>query len=202
MLSFTVEQVEQDAIEPYLVLIDVADTNAPELERAVRAWSAILQLTGEEAVLERDEFKASDPWFGFGVRVGNKEVEVLGESAVVAFLEEPSVPVVAAFIETLISFNKKNKRTLEGGLVTHEEYETGSGAIEWLLKQDLKHLPLYLAYLATLDLEHTLEQVNVVLRLSKVYSANQLEPLIAWAAREKAQLLNDWLANERAWKGR
>ncbi|CAN5377202.1 hypothetical protein BH09MYX1_BH09MYX1_03970 [soil metagenome] len=165
MLSFTVGQVEQDAFEPYLVLIDVADTTAPELERAVRAWSTVLQLTGKEAVLERDELEASDPWFGFGVRVGKKEV--LGESAVVAFLEESSVPVVAAFIETLISFNKKNERALEGGLVTHEEYETGSGAIEWMVKQDLKHLPLYLEYRATLDLEHTLEQVNVVLRLSK-----------------------------------
>jgi len=200
MLSFTVEQIDQDAFEPYLVLIDVADTKAPELERAVREWSAILQLTGVEAVLERDEFEASDPWFGFGIRVGKKEV--LGESAVVALLEEPSGPVVAAFIETLIAFNEKNKRTLDGGLVTHEEYETGSGAIEWLVKHDLTHLPLYLEYLATLDLEHTLEQVNVVLRLSKVYSAKQLEPLIAWAAREKAELLNDWLANERAWKGR
>jgi len=200
MLSFTVEQIDQDAFEPYLVLIDVADTKAPELERAVRTWSAILQLTGVEAVLERDEFEASDPWFGFGIRVGKKEV--LGESAVVALLEEPSGPVVAAFIETLISFNQKNMRTLEGGHVTHEEYETGSGAIAWLVKQDLRHLPLYLEYLATLDLEHTLELVNVVLRLSKVYAAKQREPLIACAATAKAELLNDWLANERAWKGR
>lgn len=199
MVNFELEQVEQDSFEPWLVVVDAGQGSAAELERAVGEWVKVLALTGEQAVLKHEALEDSDPWFGFAARVNG---EVWGEGEVCAKLAPGAAATVEKFVNALISFNKQHTRVLEGGLYTHEEMETGSAAIEWLVTTDLKYLPLYLAYLHTLDLDHTVEQVSVVLRLSKVYSAQQLTPLIAWAAEHKAQLLNDWLAKERAWKGR
>lgn len=197
--DFTLKRAKTAGFEPLLVLVDVKDTSPGELLRAIDVWTSVLKLTGAKAVLRDEQLEDSDPWFGFGARLSRK---VLGERAVFDALGSARTAPAESFVRALIAFNKKNADHLEGGLATHEELETGSAAVEWLVRRDLKHLKLYLKFLGTLDLEHTVEQVNVVLRLAKAYSARQLAPLVEWAAENDAQLLNDWLENERAWKER
>ncbi|MFP2901022.1 hypothetical protein [Corallococcus sp. 4LFB] len=195
----TLERVKAAGFEPLLVLVDVKDTSTEELLRAIDVWTSVLKLTGAKAILRDEQFEDSDPWFGFGVRLSSK---VLDERAVFAALGSARTAPAEAFVRALIAFNKKHADDLEGGLATHEESETGSAAVEWLVCRDLKHLTLYLKFLETLDLGHTVEQVDVVLRLARVYSARQLAPLVKWAAENDAELLHVWLDNERAWKER
>lgn len=85
-------------------------------------------------------------------------------------------------------------------MITHEEFETGSAAAQWLVERDLAQLALYIEFLETLDLDHTVAQVDVVLALARRYTSEQLRPLTEWAEAHHAQLLTDWLRDDRAWK--
>ncbi|XXF80727.1 hypothetical protein P2318_13515 [Myxococcaceae bacterium GXIMD 01537] len=196
--DFSLEQARvDDPFNPLLLLVETRDTSPGELTRAILVWTSALRSTGKKSVLHARELLERDPWFGFGVRASDT---VLNEWEVTERLAPPHVAPVEDFVRALIAFNRENADALEGGLATHEELESGSASVEWLVRQDLRHLGLYLEFLASVDLEHTLEQVNVVLRLARVYSPRQLAPLVAWCEEHDAALLNDWLAGERAWK--
>ncbi|MBZ4423309.1 hypothetical protein [Myxococcus sp. RHSTA-1-4] len=198
--SFTLARTNTGYFEPLLVLVGVKDTSPGELTRAIDVWTSVLKLTGKQSVLRDEQLEDSDPWFGVGVRTAAGEV--LDERGVFDALGRAETAPTEAFVRALIAFNRENTDALEGGLATHEELETGSAAVEWLVRQDLGQLELYLKFLESIDLEHTVEQVSVVLRLAEVYSAKQLAPLVKWAEENDASLLNDWLADERAWKER
>lgn len=185
-------------LEALLLVTPVEGRTPQSLAEGIAAWADALQHEGA-ALLAAPEVAAGDPWFGFGVSIGET---ILGEGEVLRALgdDERAAPAVEKFVRALVAFNRAHRDALAGGLFTHDELETGSHAIEWLVTRNLAHLELYLEFLGSLDLEHTLEQVDVVLRLAKTYSPTQLRPLIAWADEHDAQLLNDWLAGERAWK--
>ncbi|EMG23999.1 hypothetical protein LEP1GSC150_4649 [Leptospira interrogans serovar Copenhageni str. LT2050] len=67
------------------------------------------------------------------------------------------------YLDTLIHYNQDQ---MDGkGLATHEELETGTFTMLRLLQKNLSYLPLYLRYLGSLDLEHTVAQLDVLFSL-------------------------------------
>lgn len=186
-----------DPFQPLLALVEVRSMAHREVTRGIGAWAQVLP-TAKTSILKRAEFKNRDPWFGFGLSF---EGTVFDEKATLEQVTaRKAPPSVVAFVEAIIDFNTKHRSFLEGGLVTHEELETGTFAAEWLVQRDLSFLPLYLQFLATLDLDHTVEQVNVLFRLAKRYDAAQLRPLTEWCRAHHASLLSSWLENDRVWK--
>lgn len=79
------------------------------------------------------------------------------------------------------------------GLATHEEIETGCAAARWLTLQDAAYLPLYIEYLGSLDLDHTVEQPAVLQALLERHGRDQLAPLLAFVKKRGGQVLGDWL---------
>jgi hypothetical protein len=53
---------------------------------------------------------------------------------------------------------------------------------------------LYIAFLETLDLDHTVAQIDVVHALVKRYKRDALRALVKWVETHDAQLLADALA--------
>lgn len=187
---------DDEGYEALHFVVDVADLSAASLSRAVSEWTAALGREKAASLLRDPALADQDPWFGFGVRCGKK---LMGEASVMQALGDEDPAPVVAFVRALIAFNEKHQEQLEGPLYTHEELETGSGAVKWLLLRDLRHLDLYIEFLV-LDLDHTVAQVDTLFALAKRYTPAELAPLTRWAAEQHAQLLNDWLKDDRAWK--
>lgn len=199
--EFSIRIVEMDpeaGFTGHLVLVAVEDLTSLSVRDAVDSWTRILK-NADDLVFSDPIFEDSDPWFGFGVTM---EDRILDEEALFSkipnsdFLIETSV---SEYIEALIHFNEENN---DEGLATHEELETGTYAVLWLLKKNLKYLPLYIRYLNSLDLDHTVAQLDVLFQLAKRYSPIELEPLKKFAKNKDAQLLNDWLESDRVWNER
>ena len=196
--SFTAAGTTSDeGFEALHFVVDVPDVTPASLSRAVQAWTDALGRKGAKSLLADPELRDSDPWFGFGVRCGET---LLGEASLMEKLEGADPAPVESFVRAVIAFNKKHADDLEGPLFTHEELETGSDAVKWLVLRDLRQLDLYLDFLATLDLDHTVAQVDTVFALAKRYTPAQLAPLARWVKKHSAQLLDDWLSDDRAWK--
>lgn len=193
---WVLESLTDGRFERRLVVVEVKSLTAVELRRAIKVWAQVLP-TARTTVLKHQAFEGSDPWFGFGVKHRGK---VFDEQQTLAKVKDARVAAtLEAFVEALIAFNRRHRSLLEGGLATHEELETGTFAVEWLVRHRLAWLPLYLRFLKTLDLEHTVEQVNLVLRLARQYRPEQLRPLAAWCLKHQAARLSDWLVDDRAW---
>ncbi|AXR67799.1 hypothetical protein [Leptospira mayottensis] len=193
----TVEMDEEVGFTGNLVLIPVEDLTSPTLCKAVDTWTEILK-HAEDLVLSDPIFEESDPWFGFGVSLKGKifyEKDLFSELESLDPVLETSL---VRYMETLIRYNLEE--TEGEGLATHEELETGTFTILRLLQKNLAYLPLYLRYLASLDLDHTVAQLDVLFSLAKQYSSSQLEPLKKFAKDTNVQLLNDWLEDDRVWK--
>lgn len=187
----------EEGYEAHHFVVDVPDLSPTSLSRAVRDWAAALGRNGTDSLLRAPELQDREPWFGFGVRCGTK---LLDEATVVEQLGEADPAPVEAFVRAVIAFNEEHHAELAGALATHEELETGSGAAKWLLLRDLRYLDLYIDFIATLDLDHTVAQVDTILALANRYTPAQVGPLKRWAEEHDARLLNDWLEDDRAWK--
>ncbi|TGK30010.1 hypothetical protein EHQ05_03335 [Leptospira yasudae] len=193
----TVEMDEEVGFTGNLVLIPVENLTSAALVKAVDAWTEILK-NAENLVLSNPIFEESDPWFGFGVSV---EGRVLSERDLFSEIEslDPVLETsLVRYMDTLIRYNQD--KTNGEGLPTHEELETGTFTILRLLQKNLSYLPLYLRYLGSLDLEHTVAQLDVLFSLAKQYSSSQLAPLKKFAKDSNAETLQHWLENDRAWK--
>ncbi|RHX81264.1 hypothetical protein DLM76_04355 [Leptospira yasudae] len=199
-LKFAIKTVEMDEEVGFtgnLVLIPVENLTSAALVKAVDAWTEILK-NAENLVLSNPIFEESDPWFGFGVSV---EGRVLSERDLFSEIEslDPVLETsLVRYMDTLIRYNQD--KTNGEGLPTHEELETGTFTILRLLQKNLSYLPLYLRYLGSLDLEHTVAQLDVLFSLAKQYSSSQLAPLKKFAKDSNAETLQHWLENDRAWK--
>ncbi|MBM9579536.1 hypothetical protein JWG45_20535 [Leptospira sp. 201903070] len=197
--EFMIRIVEMDpevGFTGHLVLVPIEDLSPASIRNAIDTWRRILK-NAEDLVLSDPIFEDSDPWFGFGVTI---EDQTFDEQALFSEIRtfDPLIEIsVSEYIEALIEFNEEND---DEGLSTHEELETGTYAILWLLQKNLKYLSLYLRYLNSLDLDHTVAQLDVLFQLAKQYSPLELEPLKEFAKKKDAQILNDWLDADRAWK--
>ncbi|MBW0432886.1 hypothetical protein HGB47_04580 [Leptospira yasudae] len=192
----TVEMDEEVGFTGNLVLIPVENLTSAAIVKAVDAWTEILK-NAENLVLSNPIFEESDPWFGFGVSV---EGRVLSERDLFSEIEslDPVLETsLVRYMDTLIRYNQD--KTNGEGLPTHEELETGTFTILRLLQKNLSYLPLYLRYLGSLDLEHTVAQLDVLFSLAKQYSSSQLAPLKKFAKDSNAETLQHWLENDRAW---
>ncbi|MGJ4752800.1 hypothetical protein [Leptospira kmetyi] len=191
----TVTMDEEVGFTAHLVLVPISESNSKEIKEAIVSWTKILK-DAEESVLSDPVFEESDPWFGFGVTIGDR---VLTEQEIFSEISKEDEGIEAAaidFIKELIRYNKNDGE----GLVTHEELETGTYAMLWLLEKSLKHLDLYLKYLGSLDLDHMVAQLDVLFRIVKLYSAAELEPLKKFSEENYVQQFNNWFENDRAWK--
>ncbi|MBM9500834.1 hypothetical protein JWG44_11300 [Leptospira sp. 201903071] len=199
--EFMIRIVEMDpeaGFTGHLVLVPLKDLTSVSIRNAIDTWTRILK-NAEDLVLSDPIFEDSDPWFGFGVRIDDHtfdEQALFSEIPASDSLIEISV---SEYLETLIEFNEENN---DEGLSTHEELETGTYAMLWLLQKNLKYLPLYIRYLNSLDLDHTVAQLDVLFQLARQYSPVELEPLKEFAKKKDAQILNDWLDTNRAWTER
>ncbi|TGN01135.1 hypothetical protein [Leptospira yasudae] len=193
----TVEMDEEVGFTGNLVLIPVENLTSAAIVKAVDAWTEILK-NAENLVLSNPIFEESDPWFGFGVSV---EGRVLSERDLFSEIEslDPVLETsLVRYMDTLIRYNQD--KTDGEGLPTHEELETGTFTILRLLQKNLSYLPLYLRYLGSLDLEHTVAQLDVLFSLAKQYSSSQLAPLKKFAKDFNVETLQHWLENDRAWE--
>ncbi len=182
-----------DIYEPIAVLVPVSDTSASSLCRAIQKWSELLA-NAQRLIISDKIFENSDEWFGFGVELHGSAI---GEQSVFEHApnDQALEKAIVGFVEVLIAYN----HTAEEALATHEEMDTGTYALRWLLLADLRHMPLYLRYLDSIDLDHSVSQLDVVFALAKKYTPAEVEPVIAYARQHGVQILNDWLNNERAW---
>ena len=187
----------EEGYDAWHYVADVPDLSSTSLRKAIDEWAAALTAGEVESRLQ-DPALDGDPWFGFGVR---RDDEFLSEADVMNRLDDGESSV-EAFVRAVVAFNRRHESELEGPLYTHEELETGSGSIKWLLLRDLRYLDLYIEFLGTLDLDHTVAQVETVFALARRYAAEQVSSLTKWSQENHAQRLDDWLANDRAWKVR
>ncbi|RHX92415.1 hypothetical protein [Leptospira stimsonii] len=196
--EFSIRIVEMDpeaGFAGHLVLVPLENLAPLSVRDAIDTWTRILK-NADDLVFSDPIFEDSDPWFGFGVIL---EDQTLDEQALFSRIpsSDPLIEIsVSEYIEALIQFNEENG---DDGLATHEELETGTYGILWLLKKNLKYLSLYIQYLNSLDLDHTVAQVDVLFQLAKLYSPIELAPLKDFAKKKDAQLLNDWLESNRVW---
>ncbi len=107
----------------------------------------------EALVLSDPIFKDSDPWFGFGISLQGKILDEKDLFSQIDSLDPDLETSLVRYLDTLIHYNQD--QTNGEGLATHEELETGTFTMLRLLQKNLSYLPLYLRYLGSLDLEHT-----------------------------------------------
>ncbi|XDD50018.1 hypothetical protein AB3N59_16890 [Leptospira sp. WS92.C1] len=198
-LDFSVHLVDMNLSENFsgvLAVVPVEDLTSPKLCEVVDRWTEILE-NAEELVFSNSIFEDSEPWFGFGASVGN---HILDEQSLFSSAETWDSSFENATIKYIKTLTRYNTINNNGGLITHEEMETGTFAVLWLLQKDLKYLSLYLEYLNSLDLDLTVAQLDVLFSLAKQYSPLQLAPLKRFAMEKDAQLLNDWLVADRMWQ--
>ncbi|MCG6169485.1 hypothetical protein [Leptospira sanjuanensis] len=198
--KFAIQTVEMDKEVGFtgnLVLIPVENLTSAALVRAVDAWTEILK-NAENLVLSNPIFEESDPWFGFGVSVGGRVLSEQDLFSEIESLDPVFETSLVRYMEALIRYNQE--KTNGEGLPTHEELETGTFTILRLLQKNLGYLPLYMRYLSSLDLDHTVSQLDVLFSLAKQYSSSQLEPLRKFSETNYFQQFNDWFENDRAWE--
>ncbi|PJZ58537.1 hypothetical protein [Leptospira barantonii] len=191
----TVIMDEEVGFTAHLVVVPVSEFNPKEIGKAILSWTKILE-DAEESVLSDPIFEKSDPWFGFGVTI---EDQILNEQDIFSKIPKDDEEIQAAsigFIKELIRYNKDDGE----GLVTHEELETGTYTMLWLLEKNLKHLDLYIQYLSSLDLDHMVAQSDVLFKLTKLYSPAELESLKKFSKENYVQQFNHWFENDRAWE--
>ncbi|AOP35571.1 hypothetical protein A0128_18025 [Leptospira tipperaryensis] len=196
--EFSIRIVEMDpeaGFTGHLVLVPLKDLTPFSISEAVVTWTRILK-NAEDFVFSDPIFEDSDPWFGFGVTIEDRVLDEQGLFSQILGSDSLIETSVSEYIEALIQFNEEND---DEGLATHEELETGTYAILWLLQRSLKYLPLYIRYLNSLDLDHTVAQLDVLFQLAKQYSPAELGSLKKFAKEKDAQLLNDWLEANRVW---
>ncbi|TGL80152.1 hypothetical protein [Leptospira yasudae] len=193
----TVEMDEEVGFTGNLVLIPVENLTSAALVKAVDAWTEILK-NAENLVLSNPIFEESDPWFGFGVSVQGRVLSERDLFSEIESLDPVLETSLVRYMDALIRYNQEE--TNGEGLPTHEELETGTFTILRLLQKNLSYLPLYLRYLGSLDLEHTVAQLDVLFSLAKQYSSSQLAPLKKFAKDFNVETLQHWLENDRAWE--
>lgn len=185
------EMDEEVGFTAHLVTVPIEKLDSKEIGNAIVSWTEILK-DAEESVLSDSIFEDSDPWFGFGITIGERiltEEDVFSE---VSKDDSEIEKVVIDFINELIRYNKNDGE----GLVTHEELETGTYATLWLLEKNLKHLDLYIQYLSSLDLDHMVAQLDTLFKLRKMYSPAELEPLKKFSKENYVQQFNHWFEND------
>ncbi|UOG49093.1 hypothetical protein [Leptospira noguchii] len=197
--KFTIKNVEmnkKEGLTGILVLVPVKDLSTSSLSKVLQDWVEILK-DAKELILSDQIFENSDPWFGFGIFLND---DILFEQDIFFKIpKEENEKFKTATIEYVNAIIRYNKDDGEG-LLTHEELETGTYAILWLLEKDLQFLSLYLEYLSSLDLDHMAAQLDVLFRLTKLYSPSDLEPLKNFAKENYVQQFDNWLEDDRAWK--
>jgi hypothetical protein len=194
-IEFAVQIINTSYHEYPLVCVKSEGLSTFHLKRAISQWGEILS-THSQKITSDEIFKTRDPWFGFGVDTYPK---ILTERETLTQITEPQLleSTVVNFIETIIAYNKPQEDQI---LYTHEELETGTDSILWLLKRNIDFLNLYIRFLKSIDLEHTVAQVDTIFALSKIYTPQQVKPLLDFTRSTSASILNIWLENDRAWK--
>ncbi|EKR28578.1 hypothetical protein LEP1GSC087_4329 [Leptospira interrogans serovar Bataviae str. L1111] len=178
-----------------LVITPIENLTPPVISKAIDTWTEILKNT-EELVLSDPIFKDSDPWFGFGISLQGK---ILNEKDLFSQIDSLDPDLETSFVRYLDTLIHYNQDQMDGeGLATHEELETGTFTMLRLLQKNLSYLPLYLRYLGSLDLEHTVAQLDVLFSLKKQYSSEQLKPLKEFAKNANIESFLWRLENDEA----
>jgi hypothetical protein len=193
-------RILNDGYHEFPVIAIVCINNSTvEIIRAIQSWSTLLNdLEAMEQIVSDQVFEHRDPWFSFGILVDEKVIDE--ETLFKSLVSKPEqlVKAVEEFILTLIQYNKKE---LDGeGLCIHEECETGSFAILWLVLHDISFLKLYINFLESIDLDHTVFQTVVLRILAKKYKPEEMLALKQFVKTNNIQLLMDWTENDRAWQ--
>ncbi len=143
---------------PCLLLSAAEPTPCACLEALLSATDDLGALIREHPDIDEDE-----PWFGWAFQLPGRtllEAELFPRTAA----EEDLRPLIATYVRRVIDLFRETGG--EPGLYVNEELEAGSKAIESLvIANPPEYLPLYLEYLEAIDLEHTVEQHSVVMRI-------------------------------------
>lgn len=178
-------------------LREIADDRLPFGEArclVVSGLDELLAISGRFAdfIDERPDIDADEPWFGFVFAIDGELLleldfypRVIGDPA--------SRDKIERYVRDVIAFNRAHHG--EPTLYVNEELEAGSHAVEALLGADLdRYLPLYLEYLAAIDLDHTVEQHDLARRLGERVDDAQRQRLTeALEGLSSGELLNELL---------
>jgi hypothetical protein len=171
---YIIQILKDDIFDFPVVAIPCRDNSPDELVAAIKQWRDLLcNSKGMKNLLSYQVFEKTR-WFGFGIKIGNtiySEQNIFSETKA----SDELTKVTSDFIQHLTNYNKTNL-PLEG-LYTHEELETGTYAVRWLLLNELKYQTLYIKYLDSIDLDHTVEQHTTISLLYKKYGPDNIRPL-------------------------
>lgn len=96
---------------------------------------------------------------------------------------------VEYFLTKLITYNL----TTEEGLTFNEEIETGIWAFRWIIKNYFTKINLYIEYLKSIDLDHTVEQPNMIEEIHTYLPKEELEKLINFLEQSGGQVFKDYI---------
>jgi cytohesin len=155
---------------------EVVAAGATELEALEAMGAALSDIDGN--IKSAEEYDNADGWFSLHFDVGGEEQDEAAFFAALAFDDELEFVMEEQIILRLAAFNKD-----AGTVYTHEELETGSAAAEYYASQDADLVWVYHEFLKSLDLDHTVEQIDVVERLIALHGRDEMDSIIGWLDR-------------------
>jgi ankyrin repeat protein len=153
-------------------VLPLAGTKKADLSKTLAAMTSVMKDV-ERLVFRNPDYGTEDRLVSFELAPAKgkpwDESRFFGACA-----KEPSLHApIAAFVKAVIAANADDT------VYAHEELEEGTDAIRALLLAKAKGaLALYLAFLDSIDLDHTVEQPAVVRAIRKLYPAKQLRPIL------------------------
>lgn len=187
MVNFKVKK--NDNSDFILALAKISSFCPEDMSVVINSWTDCL--LAPQKIFKNKLFEKRDLWFGFGCEI-NKD-EFIDECEFFKCLEVNSKNknAVINFVKALITFN--NTYTDEG-LNTNEEIETGLWAFEWILKSQVPESSfLYMQYLQSIDLNHTVEQPNMIEGIWKLISPDERAVLLSFFKNFGGQIFDDYI---------
>lgn len=138
------------------------------------ALDQVVQITADIKgnVHNHPDYSNGDGWFGFRFDLDGAE-DGLDERGFFSMCVERTElrPAVEKVVRQIVKFNKQGYEPV----YVHEEQEAGGLAMEALLRtEDPKYLPLFLDYLNSIDIDHTVHLFELMDDVREWFSDDQL----------------------------
>jgi hypothetical protein len=183
-------KLEKHAYAPTLI-IEIKSQSPENLLQVVKDWSTLIKSHSDE-IINHHTINKRQIWFGLGYRDSDN---LFSEEELFDKLSY-SMPKAKEEVVNLVQSIIKLNTTLHDGFYTDEDLETGTYAIRWLVLNDLKCQTLYIEYLSSIDLDHTVEQLRTVQLLKEKYGLKKLKPLDDFAEEAESESLLNYLNDD------
>ncbi len=202
-MRFLVENLQHTSFpfeEALCVIFDFSKESGDEQKLLKAALERLLDFCAEidEQVENHPDLDDGEPWFGFAWRLADGKVWSEAEVFSAARKHVHFLPQIEKFVELVIAYNDRLGGDPE--FMVNEELEAGAYALESLLSVDSsRYLPLYLRFLKSFDMEHTVRQLDYVRQLKESLSETNFTKLSDFIRRQAdCGLLREVLGLERA----